>query len=157
MTNFIGEYACKVDAKGRLMMPAGLLKQFPADLRERFVINRSVFCRCLVLYPMDLWNETMQQLGKLNRFVKENDAFVRQFHNGAVNVEVDSSNRILLPKRLLEFARINSEIILAANFNRIEIWSQEEYDSVTGSFDPDAFAALAEKVMGQNGDAGLNL
>jgi len=149
MTNYIGEFACKVDAKGRVMMPAGLLKQFPADLRESFVINRSVFQRCLVLYPIDLWNETMQDLGKLNRFVKENDDFVRLFTNGAVKVEVDATNRILLPKRLAEYASIASDLVFTANLNKIEIWSAQGHDSVMGAFDADSFAQLAERVMGR--------
>jgi MraZ protein len=80
MTNYIGEYACKVDAKSRIMMPTGLMKQFPAALRERFVINRSVFQKCLVLYTMDLWDETMARLNKLNRFNKDNDTFIRLFN-----------------------------------------------------------------------------
>lgn len=156
MTNYIGEYACKVDVKGRVMMPAGLLKQFPAALRERFVINRSVFQRCLVLYPMDLWEEIMRDLGKLNRFNKDNDTFIRQFTNGAVAVEVDATNRILLPRRLADYASIRSDLVMVANLNKIEIWSSESYDSVTGSYDPDSFAQLAEKVMGNTGNPGLN-
>lgn len=157
VTNYIGEYACKVDSKGRVMMPAGLLKQFPADLRERFVINRSIFQRCLVLYPMDLWNETAGDLSKLNRFNRDNDAFIRQFTNGAFGVDVDATNRILLPKRLLDYATIKSDLVMVANLNKIEIWSAESYDSVTGSYDPDSFAQLAEKVMGNLGNSGLDL
>lgn len=154
MTNYIGEYACKVDAKGRVMMPAGLMKQFPAALRERFVINRSVFRKCLVLYPIDLWEETMSDLAKLNRFNKDNDDFIRQFANGAVSVEVDATNRVLLPRRLAEFAGIAADLVFTANLNKIEIWSATGYDNVMGSYDPDSFAQLAERVMGKlGGDA----
>jgi len=155
MTNYIGEYACKVDSKSRVMMPAGLLRQFPADLRERFVINRSVFQRCLVLYPMDLWDDTMKELGRLNRFDKDNDDFIRQFTNGAVQVEVDATNRVLLPKRLADFAGITTDLLFTANLNKIEIWSAAGYDSMMGTYDPDSFARLAQKVMGARlNDAG---
>lgn len=148
MTNYIGEYACKVDAKGRVVMPMGLLKQFPADHRESFVINRSVFQRCLVLYPMDLWNETMQDLSKLNRFVKDNDDFIRLFTNGAVKLELDGANRILLPKRLSDYAGIKNDLVFTANLNKIELWSAEGHENVMGEFDADSFAKLAERVMG---------
>ena len=155
MANYNGEYACKVDSKGRVMVPAALLKQFPADLRERFMINRSVFQKCLVLYPMDLWNETTEDLKKLNRFVKDNDDFIRQFTGGAVQVELDSTNRVLLPKRLADFARINSDLVFTANLDKIEIWSVSGHDSMMGTYDPDSFAALAQKVMGgQSNQAG---
>ena len=156
MTNYIGEYACKVDAKGRVVLPMGLLKQFPEGQRESFVINRSVFQRCLVLYPMELWNVTMNDLGRLNRFVKENDDFIRMFTNGAVRVEVDGSKRILLPKRLSDYAGIRNDIVFTANLNKIEIWSDQGHESVMGEFDADGFAQLAEKVMGRlNGESNV--
>jgi MraZ protein len=148
MTNYIGEYACKVDAKGRVVLPTGLLRQFPEGQRESFVINRSVFQRCLVLYPMELWNETMNDLGKLNRFVKDNDDFIRLFTNGAVRVELDGSKRILLPRRLSDYAGIKSDLVFAANLNKIEVWSAEGHNDVMGGFDADDFAKLAERVMG---------
>jgi MraZ protein len=148
MANYNGEHACKVDSKGRVMMPAALLKQFPADLRERFMINRSVFQKCLVLYPMDLWNETTEDLKKLNRFVKDNDDFIRQFTGGAVQVELDSTNRVLLPKRLADFAGISTDLVFIANLDKIEIWSEGGYNSVMSSYDPDSYARLAQKVMG---------
>jgi MraZ protein len=130
------------------MMPAGLYKQFPTELRERFVINRSVFQKCLVLYPMDAWEEIVKDLGKLNRFRKENDDFIRQYTNGASTVELDATNRFLLPKHLVDFAKIKKDIVLTSSLNKIEIWSDKAYKDVMKSYDPDAFAQLAEKVMG---------
>ncbi len=147
MGHYIGEFDCKVDAKGRLMLPAGLLKQFPDGLKEKFVINRSVFQKCLVLHPTDAWEEMMKDLGKLNRFVKKNDDFIRQFSNGAVQVEVDNTNRILIPKRLLDYANIDKDIVLTANLNKIEIWSAGAYNEIMNNYDADGFAKLAEDVM----------
>jgi MraZ protein len=148
MANYIGEFDCTVDAKGRMMLPAGLLKQFTPALKEKFVINRSVFQKCLVLNPMDAWDEIMKDLSKLNRFVKKNDDFIRQYNNGAVQVEVDASNRILIPKRLMDYAKIEKDVVLTANLNKIEIWSAAVYDQVMNNYDPDSFASLAEEVMG---------
>lgn len=156
MTNYIGEFDCTVDAKGRMMLPAGLMKQFPAALKEKFVINRSVFQKCLVLNPMDAWDEVVKDLSKLNRFVKKNDDFIRQYNNGAVQVEVDASNRILIPKRLLDYAKIEKDVVLTANLNKIEIWSAAVYDQVMNSYDPDSFASLAEEVMGNKQAPGAN-
>ena len=148
MTNYIGEFQCTMDVKGRVMMPAGLYKQFPTELREKFVINRSVFQKCLILYPMDAWEEIVKDLGKLNRFRKENDDFIRQYTNGASTVELDGTNRFLLPKHLVEFAKIKKDIVLTSSLNKIEIWSDKSYKDVMKNYDPDAFALLAEKVMG---------
>lgn len=154
MTNYIGEFDCKVDAKGRMMVPAGLLKQFAPAIREKFVINRSVFQKCLVLYPMDAWEEIIKDLSKLNKFIKENDDFIRQYNNGAMQVEMDATNRLLLPKRLLDFAGIDKDVVLTANLNKIEIWSAQKYNEILNSYDPDSFGALAERVMGKSGNTG---
>ncbi len=154
MTNYIGEFDCKIDAKGRMMLPTGLLKQFPAHLKEKFVVNRSVFRKCLVLNPMDSWDELVKDLSKLNRFTKENDDFIRQYNNGAVQVEMDSTNRILIPKRLLDYAKIEKDVVLTASLNKIEIWSAAMYDEVMNAYDPDSFATLAEKVMGNKNKEG---
>ena len=69
MVNLIGTYECKVDAKGRLMVPAALKKQLTPVLQEGFVLKRSVFQPCLELYPMGEWNELMRKVNGLNRLL----------------------------------------------------------------------------------------
>lgn len=152
MTHYIGEFDCKVDAKCRMMLPAGLVKQFPKNLRKSFVINRSVFQKCLVLHPMDAWDETMKDLSKLNRFNKKNDDFIRQYTNGGASIDLDATNRLLIPKRLLDYAKIKNDIVLTASLNKIEIWSAKMYNDVMKNYDADAFANLAEDVMGSTGN-----
>ena len=43
MLNLLGEYTCKIDAKGRLMFPARLRKQLETVLHNGLVINRDIF------------------------------------------------------------------------------------------------------------------
>jgi MraZ protein len=150
MANYIGEYECKIDSKGRMMIPASLFKQFPTNMRDKFVINRSVFQKCLILYPMDCWGEIMKDLGKLNRFQKKNDDFIRQYLNGATEVELDSSNRLLLPKKLSDYATIDKDIVLTASLDKIEIWSATSHDELIDKYNHDDFAKLAEDVMGKS-------
>jgi MraZ protein len=147
MVTFIGEFDCKLDPKGRLSLPAGLYKQFDAAYKDRFVINRSIFQKCLILYPLNTWESIVADLSKLNRFIKDNDTFIRQFTNGAISVDADNANRLLLPKRLTDYASIEKEVILSANLNKIEIWSADLFNKVMDEFDQESFESLAEKVM----------
>lgn len=148
---FLGEFECTLDDKGRILMPSALLKQFHSSLRKKFIINRSVFQKCLVLFATDGWEEIASDLLKLNRFNKENDDFIRQYTNGAIILEADASNRLLLPKRLLDYAKIDRDIILTASLNKIEMWSAKVYNDVMKKYDSEKFAALAEKVMSKQG------
>lgn len=147
ITRFLGEFECRLDAKGRLGLPAGLKKQVPASANDQFVINRG-FEDCLVLYPRNEWDKISDELNNLNAYEKENRDFVRYFYRGATEAGLDSAGRLLLPKRLLDYAGIGQDVVLFAHTNKVEIWAAEKYDTLLGE-EPAHFSALAEKVMGR--------
>lgn len=147
MLNLIGEFECKIDVKGRFMLPSNLKKQLPEGEQDKFVINRG-FENCLVMYPFGEWNRITTEVNKLNLYNKKNREFVRFFYRGASEMSLDNTNRLLLPKNLIEYAKIDKDITLFAYSNRIEIWSKNNYDSLLGT-EPEDFARLAEDVMGK--------
>jgi MraZ protein len=147
MTQFLGEYECKLDPKGRLMLPVGLKKQLSPEALDRFVINRG-FEKCLVLYPLNEWKVISDEVNQLNLYAKKNREFARYFFRGASELALDNTNRLLLPKTLLEYASIEKDLVLFAYSNRIEVWSKSNYDLML-SDEPEDFANLAEEVMGK--------
>ena len=146
MNTIVGTYECKVDAKGRLMIPAPLKKQF-ASLEDGFVLKRSVFQPCLELFPMAEWNKMMAKINKLNRFKKKNNDFIRRFTAGVKVVEIDATGRLLIPKDLVAFAQIDKDLVLSSAINILEIWDKTLYESAIEDATGD-FADLAEEVMG---------
>lgn len=147
MVNIIGSYECKLDTKGRLALPAGLKKQLQSIVGEGFVLKRSVFHKCLELYPMGEWNTEIAGVNKLNRFVKKNNDFIRMFMAGVKTLEMDNSGRLQISKDLIKFSGIKKEVVLSSSVNRIEIWDKDSYEKVVNDPDVD-FAQLAEDVMG---------
>ena len=151
MDTIVGTYECKVDAKGRLLMPAPLKKQLATSLQNGFVLKRSVFQPCLELYPMQEWDLMMQKINKLNRFVKKNNDFIRRFTAGVKVVEIDALGRLLVPKDLVVFASIVKEVVFSSAVNIVEIWDKDLYEKSISGEDMD-FADLAEEVMGNLND-----
>ena len=151
LNTIIGTYECKVDAKGRLMIPSALKKQLTSSLTDGFVLKRSVFQPCLELYPMTEWNLMMQKINKLNRFVKKNNDFIRRFTAGVKVVEIDALGRLLISKDLVGFSKISKDIVLSSAVNIVEIWDKELYEKSISGDDID-FADLAEDVMGNSND-----
>ncbi len=147
MINLIGTYECKADVKGRVMLSSALKKQLQPVLQEGFVLKRAVFQPCLELYPMREWTEMMGKIGKLNKFKKKNNDFIRRFTAGVKQVELDATGRILMPKDLIDFAKIKKDIVLSSSINIIEIWDKEKYEKAIDDAS-DGFADLAEEVMG---------
>ena len=83
----------------------------------------------------------------LNPYNKEHNTFLRGFYKGTAEVVLDSTNRLLIPKRLLEETGIAKESVLAGQDGKIEVWAKEAYDRIDVGKD---FTGLAEKIMGGN-------
>lgn len=146
MSGFLGEIECKIDLKGRLAMPVRFAKQMPAENNSGFVVNRGIE-KCLTLYTLPEWDRVTKELEVLNQYDAEQRLFLRQFFRGATEVMYDANNRLLLPKRLMDYAGIESDVILLGYFNRIEIWATQIYDEVM-EIDAARYAALAGNIMG---------
>ena len=155
MNTLIGTYECKVDAKGRLMLPVAFKKQLASVTEKGFVLKRAVFQPCLELYPMQEWESMMHNVNKLNRFKKKNNDFIRRFTAGVKSVDLDVSGRLLIPKDLVGFAGITKEIVVTSAVNIIEIWDKDKYEKAIDDAAND-FADLAEDVMGQDDSDGLS-
>ncbi len=148
MKAIVGTYECKIDAKGRLMIPSGMKKQLPAT-EDGFVLKRSVFEKCVELWPIAEWQLMMEKINQLNRFSKKNDLFVRKFMAGVKMVDIDDNGRLLIAKDLIAFADIKKEIVLSSKINIVEIWDKELYENLLSDEDID-FADLAQEVMGKD-------
>ena len=133
------------------MIPVTLKNQMAPVLNKGFVIKRSVFQPCLELYPMEEWNLLMQKMNKKNRFKKKNNDFIRRFSAGVKPVEIDATGRLLIPRNLVGIAGIRKEVVLSSAINIIEIWDKDSYERVIDET-AENFAALAEEVMGDDGD-----
>ena len=125
----IGTYECKVDVKGRVLIPSAFKKQLAAVINKGFVLKRAVFQSCLELYPISEWEELISKVNSLNRFKKKNNDFIRRFTAGVKFIELDGNGRLLIPKDLIEFSNIKREIVLSSSVNIIEIWDKDSYES----------------------------
>ncbi len=154
--NIIGVHECKMDNKGRVMIPSPLKKQLMPIVDQGFVLKRSVFQKCLELYPMAQWNEVMSNVNGLNRFVKKNNDFIRMFTAGVKAVELDSAGRLNISNDLIAFAGLKAGVVMSSAVNMIEIWDKDAYERLLNNPEVD-FGELAEDVMGNNNPQGDDL
>ena len=151
MINLIGTYECKIDVKGRLLLPVNLKKQLGDHVNESFIVRRSVFQNCLELHPFSEWKLTMEKINKLNKFVKKNNDFIRMYNAGVRIVELDNNGRLLIPKDLSKIYFSNNEIVLTSAINIVEIWDKKQYENLINN-SADDFADLSERVMGNQAE-----
>ena len=147
MNYLIGTYECKIEVKGRLLIPSSFKKQLAPVIPRGFVLKRAVFQNCLELYPLAQWEKLIKKVNSLNRFKKKNNDFIRRFTAGVKFIELDGNGRLLIPKDLIEFSNINRDVTLSTSVNIIEIWDKSSYEKAIADSRND-FAQLAEEVMG---------
>ena len=133
---FVGDYTAKTDAKGRVFLPAIFRRQLDGMDEEALILRKDVFQKCLVLYPMSVWNAQVDDLqSRLSPWDRKDQMMLRQFVADAEQVELDSQGRILLSKNKLQYAGITSEVRFLAVVDRIEIWSKDALDALLAEAD----------------------
>lgn len=151
MAYFSGEFECKLDAKGRMVLPSRLKNALPEANGNNIIITRG-FEPCLVVYPQVEWNKVFSKVAGLNEFMPEFRNFQRNFFRGNTEVELDNNGRFLVPKTMLKFAQLEKDVVVVGMGNRMEVWNPDLYNQFLIS-DSDEFSKLAQKYLGENGEA----
>jgi MraZ protein len=136
----IGEYTHNIDAKKRLSLPS----KWRRELGKKVVITRGLD-NCLFVYPLKEWQRIAEKIGQLPLGQADTRSFNRFFLSGAVEVEVDSVGRILVPDFLKDFARLASKVVLAGIHDRVEMWDEKRWREYKRRIEEQA-DALAEKL-----------
>lgn len=137
---FIGEYNHNLDDKGRLAIPA----KFRAALKKGAVVTRGLDS-CLFLYTKDEWQKLAEKLAALPISQANSRAFARLMLAGAMDVELDSQGRVILPEYLRSFATLKKETVIAGLYNRLEIWDAGTWGKYKGQTEAES-GAIAERM-----------
>lgn len=143
MSRFLGNIEAKLDAKGRVFIPATFRRQLQAADEEGLVLRMDVHQSCLVLYPQSVWWRMQDDLrSRLNRWHSRQQAVFRQFVSQAEVVTPDSNGRILIPRWLMERAGIRSDVLFVGMDDVIEIWAKGAMEQQ--QLAPDDFGSILD-------------
>ena len=124
--NFRGRSAARLDAKGRLRIPAKFREVLQNHYTDALIVSQ--YEECLVAYPPEKWDEIEAKALNLSQVHPEHRSFVRRFISGAEKCEFDSQGRVLIPPLLREDAHLDQELILVGMLANFEIWDKGTYD-----------------------------
>ncbi len=129
---FLGNIEAKTDAKGRAFLPASFRKVLAASGEESLVLRQDVFENLLVLYPVSVWNALMDDMRRrLSRWDRRQQMAYRTFVSSVVEVGIDGSGRILIPRSFLEAAGISQNIRFVGMGDTIEIWPADTMETMS--------------------------
>jgi MraZ protein len=120
----IGEYKHGLDPKKRVSIPA----KFRKEIGKKAVITRGLD-KCLFVYPMSEWEKVAEKLSSLPTGQSDTRNFVRMMLAGAVDVDIDSLGRVLIPDYLKNYAGLKDKVVIAGVYKRLEIWNEENWEN----------------------------
>jgi MraZ protein len=142
---FRGQFTYSVDSKGRISIPAKLRRHMSAEANDTFMMTRGTQT-CIDIYPLDQWLVFEEKLNNLNQFKPDDIRFIRTLLQYASEDTLDSQSRILVPQPLIEYAKIEKEVLILGALKKIEVWNPRIFDDYLKQSE-ETYEQIAAKVM----------
>ena len=143
---FYGEYEHTLDEKGRLIIPSKLRAPIKDNFIDRFFVTRG-FEKCLFVFAEQEWRRLEDKFRQLpfTKSVARNLA--RNFYSGACESECDKQGRILIPKKLTDYAGLKKDVVIIGVSKRIEVWDRETWQAFSEK-SLSSYEQAAEDIVG---------
>lgn len=155
MNRFLGNIEAKLDAKGRVFIPAPFRKKLAPSAPEAggerenctVVLRKDIYQPCIVLYPEDVWEAEMDRLAsRLNPYNATHRMLLRQFVAEAEQAVLDPNGRILISRRMLQSAGLAERVRFIGMGETIELWDAET--TSTPFLNPEEMTQKMNEILG---------
>lgn len=140
----IGEYTHTIDDKNRLSLPS----KFRKEMGKKVVLTPGLD-KCIFVFSQSEWKKISEKLSESSMLSADSRSFNRFLLGGAVETEVDSIGRILIPDFLKSRSALSSKVAVVGVQTRVELWSDSAWTEYKKVVEKEA-DTLAEK-LGQVG------
>ncbi|MDR2777263.1 MAG: division/cell wall cluster transcriptional repressor MraZ [Rickettsiales bacterium] len=128
MSLFLSTFENRVDQKGRVSVPSQFRSVLQQEGRDFVVLYESFINTCLEGCSLARLEELNGKIDSLDPFSEERDAFATVVLGGSAQLSFDGNGRIVLPKHLIDFARIEDRAIFVGKGQIFEIWNNRLFD-----------------------------
>lgn len=143
---FFGSIEAKIDAKGRVFLPATFRKILQGAGEKSLILRKDVFQSCLTLFPESVWNAQLDTLRRrLSRWNAQEQLLFRQFVSDVELLSLDANGRLLIPKRYLKMANIGQAVKFIGMDDTMEMWRNDETENPF--MQPEEFRKALQKIM----------
>src|SRR5437773_9309526 len=128
---FSGEYFCKLDEKGRFLLPGPIRDLLSGGLdggEKSVVFLKIAEPSCLRAYTQSEWTNLLKQTrAKLDE--EQSRLFMHFVVSETATSEIDKAGRILIPGKLRKHINLadDQEIVLVGMYEHFEIWEPSDW------------------------------
>jgi MraZ protein len=123
---FSGEYLCKIDEKGRFIVPTAIREPLEAEGNAVVFLKRPE--QSLWMYSTLEWNRVLERT-RVKLDEDQSRLFMHFVVAEAGTSEIDKTGRVLIPGRLRKHIPLDDdqEIVLVGLYNRLELWNPADW------------------------------
>ena len=137
----LGTYTPKIDAKGRMALPA----KFRTQLGPGLIMARGQE-RCVYLFPQAEFRRVAMQIQHTSLGNKAAREYLRVLLSGAVDQTPDKQGRVLVPQMLRDYAKLGSDIVVIGVGTRAEIWDKKAWEQYLAD-NEQGYSDIADDVL----------
>jgi len=115
----IGEYTHTIDEKNRLSLPA----KFRTEMGKKVVLTPGLD-NCIFVFSTTEWKKITEKLSESSMLNADSRSFNRFLLGGAVEAEIDTIGRVLIPDFLKGRAKLSSKVAVVGVQTRVELWDE---------------------------------
>ena len=146
----VGYFECKLDSKGRLLVPADFKEQMGEQVEEGFVLRPAMNSKdhFLELYTRQDWDDMQNELkSKVNRFNPAHLAALRALNDGARFIKLDASGRLQIPRDLVLKGSLNKDVVISSETLKMEIWDRDLYNEAMKAADNETILKTLQELI----------
>ena len=121
-----GQFDVRMDAKGRLPLPARLREKLGEQEDPRLVLT--AWDGGLQGFTIERWRRMERRFAGVSLFDRATRAFLLAYVAGAAEVETDGHGRILVPAPLRRRAGLSGDCIVSSYLGLLEIWDAARWE-----------------------------
>lgn len=132
MTRFLGTHRNRLDAKGRVSVPApfrAALKVFAdqagSEEARQIVLRPSHSSPCIEAWPHAVFADLEAPLARIDTFSEHQDDLAFLLYTQAHPMEPDKEGRIVLPEALVSHAGLTDAVVFVGLGRTFQIWEPE--------------------------------
>src|SRR3989338_7659315 len=120
----IGEYTHTIDDKNRLSLPA----KFRAEMGKKVVLTRGLD-KCVAIFTLKEWHKIAEKLSDSSMLQADNRSFNRFMFGGAIEAEIDSLGRVLVPDFLKTWGKLATQGAGLGGRSRGGNWGEKTWEA----------------------------
>lgn len=127
MAIFLSSFENKVDKKGRVSVPASFRQALSQEAFQGIVLFRSYKSDTLEGCGLSRMERLSDSIDEMEQFSEDQDDLLATIFADAHQLAFDADGRVMLPKALMEHAKVTDRVMFVGRGGTFQIWNPSDF------------------------------